>query len=385
MNLLFLSDGIYPFTIGGMQKYSSDLVKYFLINNCKITLVYCVYVGTELPKDNDVREKLLIPEKYFVNFKIVGLRFPVLNNLPGHYIKESYMFSKFSFDAVSSEIENYDFIYAQGFSGWYTLEQKQKNGKIPPIGVHFHGLNMFQKSYGLKAKVESIYFRKPVKKNLEMANVVFSYGGKFQEIYDNLGVGNKTMYQPIGIELNKISNEILPVKKPLEFIFIGRNDKIKGLDILLKAISKIPENIFKFNFIGDIPVELHLKRKDCNFTGVLNDADLLHFLSYSDVLLCPSYGEGMPYVVLEAMAKGLIIIASDVGAISEMVNQENGFLIPPGDYLTLKNTIEKLEMMSKEDLEILKKNSLKKSAYFDWELNIKNSLSSFRKIISTKL
>ena len=46
-----------------------------------------------------------------------------------------------------------------------------------------------------------------------------------------------------------------------------------------------------------------------------------------DVLICPSYSEGMPNVILEAMARGLAIIATDVGAISEMVDSTNGILM----------------------------------------------------------
>ena len=44
-------------------------------------------------------------------------------------------------------------------------------------------------------------------------------------------------------------------------------------------------------------------------------------------MVCPSYSEGMPNVILEAMARGLAIIATDVGAIAEMVDSTNGILM----------------------------------------------------------
>ena len=46
-----------------------------------------------------------------------------------------------------------------------------------------------------------------------------------------------------------------------------------------------------------------------------------------DILLCPSYSEGMPNVILEAMSRGLAIIATNVGAIRLLVSEDNGVLL----------------------------------------------------------
>ena len=52
--------------------------------------------------------------------------------------------------------------------------------------------------------------------------------------------------------------------------------------------------------------------------------------------MCPSYSEGMPNVIMEAMSRGLAIIATDVGAVSKLVDEENGWLINPRGLEKLK-------------------------------------------------
>lgn len=69
---------------------------------------------------------------------------------------------------------------------------------------------------------------------------------------------------------------------------------------------------------------------------------MMKFYSQSDVLVVPSFSEGMPTVILEAMAQNLAIIGTDVGAVRAMVSMENGFLITPGNVNELTLTIKKI-------------------------------------------
>lgn len=380
MKILFLSDGIAPFSIGGMQKYASEMVKCFMDKGCEVTLVFCVDKGKKIPTNEEVQMALDLSS----SLKTIGLTFPALNHLPGHYIKESYEYSKDVFDNVKNELNQFDFIYAQGFSAWYTMEQKKTMKFKAPIGVHFHGLNMFQKVYGFKNKLNAALFRKPVFKNLKLADVVFSYGGKLNQVYYNLKLDHKLIFQPIGIKKEAIINQPKGVQLPLKFIFIGRNDKVKGLNILNEAIVKLPLNTFEFNFIGDIPESQQVQRADCHYFGILSDDELNSKLKESDILLCPSLSEGMPYVILEAMANGLIVIASNVGAISEMIDSSNGIIIEPNSVSSLNQAINSLNIITVEDLLEMKKSSVARAHQFDWENIMENTLQDLSKFIEKK-
>ena len=67
----------------------------------------------------------------------------------------------------------------------------------------------------------------------------------------------------------------------------------------------------------------------------------------SDCLICPSYSEGMPTVILEAMASWCCIIASDVGAVRCIVDKNNGWLISPGNTYELRQSI--LEVINSDE------------------------------------
>ena len=87
-----------------------------------------------------------------------------------------------------------------------------------------------------------------------------------------------------------------------------------------------------------------------------------------DILVCPSYSEGMPTVILEAMARGCAIIATNVGANCTMIGNRNGWLIDGDIKYDLKKSLvealsfprDKLLNMKKESVNIVSKN-------FMWE------------------
>jgi len=97
---------------------------------------------------------------------------------------------------------------------------------------------------------------------------------------------------------------------------------------------------------------------------ILGDSRFKHFAD-SDIFVLPSYSEGLPLSILEAMAFGLPIIATDVGAISEVVKSKNGILIRPKDAEGLKKAIQKIldspkrDEYMKNNIQVIKENYTK--------------------------
>ena len=60
---------------------------------------------------------------------------------------------------VKEEIDSFEFIYVKGFSGWQLLKLRSKDMNIPPIGINFHGMNMFLPTNGLKLFLSNILLR----------------------------------------------------------------------------------------------------------------------------------------------------------------------------------------------------------------------------------
>ena len=78
------------------------------------------------------------------------------------------------------------------------------------------------------------------------------------------------------------------------------------------------------------------KRHQLSFYGYLDASRVEAIMSNAKCLVLPSRAEGLPLVILEAFASGCLVIAADVGGISEvMLNKQKKFLIPSNDYSSL--------------------------------------------------
>ena len=94
------------------------------------------------------------------------------------------------------------------------------------------------------------------------------------------------------------------------------------------------------NYLKDMAQELGVNQS-VNFLG--HRADIPQLLTLSDLLVLPSYTEGLPLVILEAMAAGLPVVATPVGGIPEVViHQETGFLVPVENVQALGDAILRL-------------------------------------------
>lgn len=155
----------------------------------------------------------------------------------------------------------------------------------------------------------------------------------------------------------------------VNIIFVGHIVISKGIFELVKACAKL-NTIDELTLIG--PCEEDTKQnlleiaKNSNFllsfTGVINKESVLKKMREASFLVLPSYTEGFPNVLLEAMAMKCPIIATDVGAISDMldVNTPN----PAGLVIEPKNVQALIEAMSKIMSDNSLSETLKENAFF---------------------
>lgn len=128
---------------------------------------------------------------------------------------------------------------------------------------------------------------------------------------------------------------------------VARLDEQKGHTYLLKAATEVPGALFVF--VGDGPeragLESEARQLDLSdrviFLGQRNDVSEL--LQGCDLFVLPSLFEGLPLSVMEAMAAGKPVIASDIGGVNELIRDgETGYLVPPGDTQALARSINTL-------------------------------------------
>lgn len=185
---------------------------------------------------------------------------------------------------------------------------------------------------------------------------------------------------PNSVDLDRFNYNVnaIKIRKELEIedsksiLFVGRLIPLKGLHILLKAISKVLDQgmDIKLFIVGDGPyrlkyeqLELDLK-ENVSFLGFRKDIPQL--MSACDILVLPSLSEGFSNVILEAGAIGKPVICSDVGGSSEAVlSNKTGFIIKPGDVNELANKI----MVLLRSTKLVEKMGLKANRFISKNFN----------------
>lgn len=383
MHLAVLTDGITPFVTGGMQRHSYHLVKQLLKRGVEISLVHCVYGDTPLPTEDEVLEAFQIRTS---SLTIHSLRFPSMRTIPGHYVRESYRYSCEIYELLEDQWGGFDFIYAKGYTSWRLLEEKKKGKHMAPVGVKFHGYEMFQKNKNIKIRMEQFMLRPPVVFINRSADIIFSYGGEINSIIEKIGVDSeKIVTIGSGIDDDWILEQPIPENFTRKLLFVGRNEKRKGLDDLKSISEEIKKLPIEFHFIGPIPRVKQIKSSNCIYHGEIKEADRLReIIDKCQVLVSPSHSEGMPNVILEAMSRGLAILATEVGAVPLMVSNDNGKLVKPQNRNSLANALNYFAHLPKDKLNALREASLSQVAQnYKWSCIAEKNLKAIEKATFT--
>lgn len=138
----------------------------------------------------------------------------------------------------------------------------------------------------------------------------------------------------------------------VKVLFIGRIGQRKGAYDLIEAVKKLRSLNFILDLVGD--GEGDIIREIVNANGLGNTVSIYDWVSHkdigewynkADILVLPSYAEGLPMSVLEAIGIGLPVISTDVGGIPEaVIDGINGYIISPGDVEALA---EKMSVLIK--------------------------------------
>jgi colanic acid/amylovoran biosynthesis glycosyltransferase len=132
----------------------------------------------------------------------------------------------------------------------------------------------------------------------------------------------------------------------VRFVCVGRLSSEKGHRGLLEAFGAVGKRIpgARLDLVGDGPLRSEVEALAeelgiagaVKFHGALSEAEALAQIAAADILVLPSFMEGLPLVIIEAMALGKPLIASGVAGIPELVqNGVNGILVPPSHWEAL--------------------------------------------------
>jgi glycosyltransferase involved in cell wall biosynthesis len=115
----------------------------------------------------------------------------------------------------------------------------------------------------------------------------------------------------------------------------------------------------------------------------VKDLDVLNkILDEHTFIIAPSLSEGMPNVLLEGMSRGLIPISTRVGAVEELVDNTNGFLIEPKSVDAIRQSIESALALTQDEVLQLSTQSIHKiKSKFTWSLITTETIDIFQRVL----
>ena len=192
---------------------------------------------------------------------------------------------------------------------------------------------------------------------LGLSTRVIILSEKWKPFFASIITEEKIEVLPNSIRADEYYTDNFPYKRYLaqkkSILFMGTLSREKGVYDIIRAIpiirNKVKDIVFIFageaESLNEAKRLVNLCREGINeeyicLLGTFTGKKKVDLLLASDIFVLPSYSEGLPFVILEAMAAGLPIISTEAGAIPEVVvDGENGFIIKPGDYVEMAERI----------------------------------------------
>jgi len=364
MNILFLSRDYPPNHIGGVGIYVYEMSRFLAKMGHR---VFVITEAIDHPLDYVDRGVHIFRVRLRKNHIFDSVR----DKLKGFVerLEYSYSVSKMMEAVVPQyKIDIVESCEARAEGFWYYLFRKN-----PPLVIKLHTpesivfrLDQVRQTQDYKyiSRLEGWWISR-ANRLIGLSQAIVSLTSRYFRIRLN---GIPIVPNPINIEFFKPNPAVK--KEDFRVLYVGRLEFRKGVHLLIRAIPQVLEKIpqAKFIFIGnDCGMKNYLLNKISEF-GIKDSVEfidqvprenLISYYQQSALCVVPSLWENHPYVILEAMACGKPVIATDIGGIPEIIKDKiSGILVPPGSVLSLADSIIEL-LNDKKMQETLGRNARK--------------------------
>jgi glycosyltransferase involved in cell wall biosynthesis len=215
-----------------------------------------------------------------------------------------------------------DLIHCHTFKAGLLVRSKKTT--IPIIHT-FHGHHLYDPDYG---KFARLVLGGIERKLARRSKKILTIGSRVGDELIDVGIGKKSQYQSIapGVSVPKLSDRSKIVERfslypdRLNVLWMGRLTRVKRPDRVIDLARRFPEVNFIMAGDGELRKELEAKAdENVNFLGVQSSNEMF---SLADIVLLTSDSEGMPLTLIEGQMAGVPAIATDVGSVSEILENE---------------------------------------------------------------
>ncbi|MEY8756305.1 glycosyltransferase family 4 protein [Peribacillus frigoritolerans] len=356
----------------GMKKEKGENMKVIMIgSHLRTTGGITRVVKNYLQSDLDKKVNLEYFPTYFGSNHLINILY--------FFIRFIVLYFKLNISNVKYDVAHIHMSYKGSFYRKKIIINSLKKKNIP-ILLHMHG-SQFKDFYNQSSKKQ----QKEITNTLNKVDIILALGKEWKDYYQSI-CKSQVFSLDNAVFLKETSND----EEKIYITTMGVLSNRKGTYDLITAAAKLKGNIdskYKFLLAGDGEVENVKKRiNDLKLNDLFivpgwisNEEKVQEIYRKSVIYVLPSYNEGMPMSILEAMSFGLPIVSTNVGSIPSVIkNEENGILIKPGDIQDLKNAIEQI-LNNQQMKESMGKNNINKIKV---HYNIYESIEKLVKIYS---
>lgn len=300
---------------------------------------------------------------------------------------------KGDFDIIHSHVSGHDYVLFAGLISKLRGYKYIHTTHCPWTGTEFRPFVL-----RLFLFLNELFFNKLSFKFVDKIIAITPW--ELEILYKYIKDKNKIKVIPNGTDkilFKKIKNNRFrknnKIKEKYLVLFFGRLNPTKGPEMLAKAAMSITKKRKDIAFIWVGPDEgkaeevkkLIQPYKNMQYTEPIRGKEkIAEMYQAADVYTLPSYREGLPLTLFEAMASGLPIIASPVNGVPyEMKQGENGFFADYGDIEKLEENIIRI-IDNKKLAQKISKNNFKKSKNYDWDIIYKKYINEYEKLFNKK-
>lgn len=367
----------YPPHTGGVENYVQELNENLALKNIEVFVV-----APQLPS--------VAPAKEIRNHVHI-FRFPAFEIIPNYPLPKIW---RREFWDILKEIQQEQFDIVTSHTRFFLISSTlaffyAKKLKLKWVHTE-HGSDFVQLSNPFFSFCAKIYDYTLGKLTLFAADDIIAISQASANFVKKLAPQTKPVIIYRGFDFEKI-DAIIPAdinKQAPIILYFGRLISGKGVADLFKALSTLKTEDFACLIVGDGPEisklqalqkKLDLEEK-IQFLGQKTWPETISLVKAADIIVNPSYTEGLPTSLIEAAVCSKAIVATNVGGTSEIIkHEESGVLFASKDIVTLATTIQKLLTNPQERTQFGA--NARKHAFnmFDWKKSTQKFIEIFKK------
>lgn len=342
MNICMLGGMAFPPRTGGIDVHIYEITQELVQLDNRVYIITARYSNQQ-------------PIEYFFNRKVIVIRIPFVNI---KYLRKISFIIPLLLLIIRI---NPDIIHIHDPITCFFCNLLLRN-KRNKIILTLHGLDFI--NY-IHSRFIMILFKKIVIYSINNIKEVFTVD---QSIIYQYNINNKIKFIPNGARY---------VKWPFHasrnvdlFLFVGRLIWIKGIDNLISSFNRIPHH--QLWIIGDGNRRVNILKSlpdNISYLGRIEHSDIYNYFQQANYLILPSYSEGFPITVLEAMINGTICITTKVGEVSNHFEHLKNIYFLENNSSEAINTAISYLTKNPEICENIRKNAFNKvKTCFNWKI-----------------